>query len=392
MTQPIHIEDRFSELFDGSLSDQEQASAREHLATCEACRSSYASFERATLALSSLRLADTPSAHVDDVMAALAPAFTTRPSGWIRARRILTHAAALLFGVGLAWAFGRSGGTPQGDTEVAPRVVEVVREVPKEILREVPVEVVRTVWIEHVAYLDRPISSSPSRDEQARHELVSKLASALSEVARAAVSFQTTRREGASTLRQSEAEPAPVPATKPMGSEGAPQLAVASPLLDERASGREAHANSRATHRPSNPSWGPSSRPRSLADPSSSEIASPVRILRTDGRVRIRTRGPLAEVVPVLIDTLDDADPNVARAAEQHLESLRAELVGEGALPLRARDSLQERASQSPSDRLLGLFAPAAASEEAPATPDPRASWTDWWLDHSPTLAAANVH
>jgi hypothetical protein len=57
--------------------------------------------------------------------------------------------------------------------------------------------------------------------------------------------------------------------------------------------------------------------------------SAPLRIVRGGDRLRIQTRGALAEIVPALIETLDDSDGSVARAAEQHLEALRAELAGE---------------------------------------------------------------
>ncbi len=339
MNHSSHIEDRFSDLLDGTLEPQESASVQAHLESCAACRSGFEAFERSTNALRNLRLAPTSPAHVRDVQAAVqGPA--KRRLGW----PMLTHAAAILVGLGLAYGpRGCAQPTATPPTEVVREVrvevpVEVTVEVPVEIERvvrvevpiEIPVEVRVEVPIRVIEYVDRPVLNPQRFDHQRTQFMLANIEYALSEITHATNA------------------PSPVPIDP-----GEPTAIVA--VL------------------PPDPDT-----PTSSMTP---RVSSPLRIRRTGDQVRIHTRGTLEEIVPALIDTLNDPDQLVALAVEQHLESLRAELAGDESLkPLSGGGSSVEF------DRPKGLRRLLPSSNHKPDPPlalTSHARWTSWWFNRS---------
>ncbi|MFT5733062.1 MAG: hypothetical protein ACJA2W_000153 [Planctomycetota bacterium] len=113
----------------------------------------------------------------------------------------------------------------------------------------------------------------------------------------------------------------------------------------------------------------PRGRARAVASESSQ---AHVQVRRRDGRVTLVTRGALADVVPVLIDTFETGDRAVAAAAFDRLQSIRAGFGEEGlALSLAAESRLRPGG-------IRGILF--TKNERAPGpTPQDPELWRDWW-------------
>tara|TARA_R110002126_G_scaffold1402_9_gene7988 strand:- start:10008 stop:11039 length:1032 start_codon:yes stop_codon:yes gene_type:complete len=343
MTLSQHVEDRFSDWIDDDLDANERAVVRAHLAACESCRTGLEAFERSTRALRGLRLAPTPIKHVQDVRTAIVS--SRRPR---LALRFLSHAAALLIGIALMWSSrGCAESTSQEPTETVRVVhvevpvevrVEVPVEVPVEVIREVPVDVVREVRVEVpveiIQYVDRPDPRMPKLDVERTYALLADIGGALTEIANA------------------RNQPPPLDVETP--------TAIAN-VTDGSSLSRPAERSN-----------------------------APLRIQRDGDRVLIHTRGSLDDVVPALIGTLNDPNQVVARAVEQHLEALRADLAGDPNLA-----PLGRRIAKVQADRpggLRGLLTSRSEDDEFEVTPDLHARWSEWWHDRPNTLALAGIN
>ena len=121
------------------------------------------------------------------------------------------------------------------------------------------------------------------------------------------------------------------------------------------------------------------------ADRTAQRASAPLRVVRAGDRVRIQTRGALDDVVPALIDSLNDPDDAVARAVEQHLEALRAELAGDAFLTPLAHSDPRDDVDRP--GGLRGLLTAQGDAEEAAAAPDAYTRWSNWWLGRSTSPA-----
>ena len=326
-----HVEASFSDLLDGALGHSDLERVRAHVAACPACSERYDSFARSTRALQRLPIAATPPEHVSGVLAALGAELSAERPAPRRVAGLLSHAAALLVGLGLAFGLrGCASRIPPEGGSVEPQVVEVVREIPVEI----PVEVVREVPVERVEYVDRPVPSPLQLDAEQGARLLTAFAEALSELARVA---------GAESARRNAAADRSVQELAQAQSPDAGSIESPSTVLGEDAPSRS------------------------------------LRIQRSGGSVLIRTRGAMADVVPALIDTLGDPDVAVARAAELHLAALRAEFGGTPDVASPAGQATQE----SRHGGFRGLLASARTEPQDEPAVDSHARWTRWWLEQS---------
>ena len=91
-----------------------------------------------------------------------------------------------------------------------------------------------------------------------------------------------------------------------------------------------------------------------------------------DGKVTLKTRGALSEIVPVLIDTMESGDSDVVAAAFDRLQSIRVDL-GEEALELRDEDGERSRAGG-----IRRLLSSRGSESRQLDLRDP-SLWRDWW-------------
>ncbi len=316
----------FSGHLEGDLSAQQGAEFAQHLEQCAACHASYESFRYALGDLQSLTLRETSRDEVAAVMAAVELAPRSRG---IPRRTLLTHLAAAGVGAVLVWIFW-----PQ-EVRIEELIVEQRVEVPVEVPTEVPVErIVRVevpvevlvkvpVEVERVVTVVNPLQVHFDRFLALNESLI-RLADL------AAQSMEVQRQELAVT-----------PATPPTPPEFVQQVAAQSPRK------------------------------------------SPVKVLRSEGRLSLTTRGSTAEVVPALIAMLSDENPQTRSIVEQRLEQFRSELGG--TLPPTPR---QRAKDTSDFGWLKSLVLGFPAEEERPPTPTPSESWRTWWDSRGEELIA----
>ena len=337
---------------DAGLGAEERRLLEAHLATCGECQQEADALAGPLQALRGMNVPDLESTEVDRIVSAAMPRSSSHWSGW------LSHAAAVLVGVSLmAGGRGCQSDTgslaPDDQVEVAdartlqdPKVSgeavrEVIVEVPVteyvdrvvEVQMEVRVEVPVEKVVERIVYRDRPVvhALQPRLDAQLR------AANLFSQATLAGVQLidrAYTRIDQRGVPSASGAAPTVGPAR--------PRV-IAKALEDPAAP--KARYESKRTH---------------------------LEVRRVGGRVTLRTRGSLLEVVPVLIDTLESEDGAVVAAALDSLQSIHADLGP------RAVDLRPEAAPPSRRSGLRALLssrkAPIRASELDNAT-----LWRDWW-------------
>ena len=264
-----------------------------------------------------------------------------------------SHAAAILLGVLLARSWG--GSLFSGDSDawrmvsvdsgepalrevrvevpvetIVERLVEV--KVPVEVAVEVPVEVMVEVpvEVERIIYRDRPVP----HPLQARWDTQLAVANTMGKAGLLALQgLDRTLSRMANHASGPELDFPVEPAV----------IAAAEPRKRGRA--RIAAAESSQAH---------------------------VEVRRRSGRVTLVTRGALADVVPVLIDTLEAGDDDVRTAAFDRPQSIRADF-GEEGLALSAPSKDRARPGG-----IRGLLYHKNERAPAPAPEDP-ALWRDWW-------------
>jgi len=300
-----------------------------------------------------VRLGPTPPEHVVAVLAAL-------PRVWPSARivaqpgsrwlvRTLSHVAALALGVALARGLWRA------PTPHAPEPVEFVREVrvevPVEVLVEVPVEVavLKEIRVEVPVEVVRVVEVEREVPGPVRIEYVERVVThpLQLDADRALALF-----EGA----------------------GRALLALSARASRDGLAPRPPHDTDRSRLAQSDRVVSPSA----AADGGGQPGLEAVVIARDGSRITVRTRGPVADVVPALIATLDDPDAAVASAAEAHLEALRRRLSTDGGAVQVTNARPVRRFDRAPGATFGQPFDP---------TEDRRSRWRDWWV-HSPAFAA----
>jgi len=350
-----HVDELMSRALDGELGGEEQARFDVHVAACDACAAEFEALRDSVEALRGRGADPLEGATVAAIVGRAMPdrAMPAAPRRrWRRPVLIVSHAAALLVGLLLAWQLG-----PRGEGEPTPPIERVVRvevpvEVPVETIREVPVEVpVEVVVTERVEVpVDRIVR------EVVTQPVPSPLQPRLDEalfLARSAVALAST---GADALGDAfEASTARIAAAA--RSDAAARV-DRDPLEPDGGAGRA-----------------PAPRREARAGRVASADAGAALVVRREGdRVQLSTRGTLEEVVPALIDALDSGEPAVAAAALDHLEGLRADLDGATAFAEPGADRVDRAGG------IRGLIGSSQARfADADDGPDAAARWRDWW-------------
>lgn len=358
--QDVHeqIDAWVSRWIDGDLSEEELAVYGAHLAACEACALRAEELVQSVEALRSLELPRLDSGDVSSIVAAAlpvgAPAVPVLAGPGSARRRpaaaVLTHAAALVAGLGLAWAFLRTE-TPEPlervvrvevpvEKEVTREVrVEVPVEVRVEVPVEVPVEVVVEKPVEVLVEVPTPHPMQPRWDETLG--VARGVAGLVAQGATALDRALTRRAQRIAAASVVEPEPERPVVAEPPGTRAS--VAVA-------------------------------------AGPREGGVGLVVR--RVGGRVSLRTVGAPEEYVPALIDALDGDDAAVAAAALDRLEVLRDEMGGAPRAALVSFD-----ADEGAVDAAGGIRGLLRASRERRADEDssvPSSAWRDWWNSVEP--------
>lgn len=321
-------EDRFSEFHEGSLQAAETQRLEAHLADCEACRRNFESFRYALGDLQALEVRETSETEVASILAAVDLATqdtpAARPTG--RIHPFVSHLVAAGIGALLIWFFW--------PREIAGEQVVVEREVPVETVVEklveveVPVEVVREVPVEVERIVEVEVERFVAHPLQANADRLLAFSESVVELA---------------LLAEGEREQ---------------NLAVETEV-DE---------------------------PSESLFVSREELRSPVRVVRSEEDVSIRTRGSTSEVVPVLIGMLTDPDSRVRTVVQQRLEEIRGVAGTPGAEvepPTRTPVGIANLRA------LIHGTKPAAEPvDESPEAQIER--WREWWASESTNLAAAD--
>lgn len=326
----------FSDRLDGALDEQARARFDAHVSECADCTREWREFQQATGALQSLGVPPLEAGYVDAVvgaaLSATPAAASITPRSW---RRVASHAAALLLGAALFGAFAREGAPAE------PEVREVVRTEIREVLVPGPTPEPELVieWRERTAveieYVDREVV----REVEVERPV---------EVFVRDRSFEGTLAtigEGlaawGSAVSSFERELTPIE-TQPEDEVWVRQLTRSDP---------------------------PPQRP--LAEPTRDATLV---VRRDEGRVSLRTRGTLEEIVPALIARLEDEDPAIQQAVESRLLEIQSQLggseattvevtAGDGFGPIGWRRWWPEESED--------------AAEESSATE----RWSAWWLN-----------
>ena len=126
----------------------------------------------------------------------------------------------------------------------------------------------------------------------------------------------------------------------------------------------------------------PAPRPTERVVRERTALASSVSIRRFEGDVRLETRGPLADVVPLLVAQLDDEDPRVRGLVARRLESIRDELAADPVLGSRLREVAEHvEVERSVFERWFG--------DEPDPKRDPSDRWSEWRSVNRELLVAA---
>lgn len=326
---------------DAEFGEEQRRRLEDHLATCDGCRAEAAAWEAPMGALAGLTVPPLEDGEIDRIVNAALPHSSSGPrwSGW------WSHAAAVLLGVSVV-ALPRGCEQGTGAVEIREVAVEVPVEVPievpverivekrVEVLVEVPVEttVEKPVEkiVERIVYRDRVVMN----DLQPRFDAQLRAANLLSDAARTGL-----RLVDRAYQRIEE---------RSIGAEVTPPIAVqpTRPQVQAKAGGRSTRRTERQrTH---------------------------LEVRRVDGRVTLRTRGSVVEVIPVLIDKLGSEDGAVVAAAADRLQSMRANF---GSRAVELRPSNPAPARRSGIRALLSSGSTKVRASEL----DDADLWRDWW-------------
>ena len=386
-----HASDLFSDLHEGALSTEVAAKLEEHLAGCTSCASEYASFEEALGALQALGTAETSdevrSAILSAVDSAAREESGERDESFRRAAlvaqgrtivrerrsRVGSHAVAVLMGAAAVYLLfflwpwptvERIGSdrelandsTTEADSaldevvqplanefeepEQAEQFVaevevrEVIRYVEKRV--EVPVEVPVEVEVERLVYRGPlfEVDTTPLAD------VLGSLVAGLDDSNRLRERELLARAEEDEAMSQPELETLIADAARPLRAE------LNTPSLARR------------------------------------QLGASVSVRREGGQVQLLTRGPLAELVPVLLSRLDDEDEEIVALVERQLENIRQRAHEDQEVVTQLTTPVLVAPTPSMVDRLLGRrdVNPQASWEE---------SWRAWWAVNRELLIEA---
>lgn len=374
----------FSELVDGTLSPARERLVRAHVDSCERCRERWAELDAA---LGALR-ASGPTPTGDALRAAVMRSADEAASADAAAERSFERARALqdarfgrrqgrrLAGASLISAlgglaagfvlfFGSDRGVPASTEARAPELAHVepiesagsaaTEAVPERAPRVRYVAVPVATWIERtevvprVVEVERTVARGPwiALDLAPLERALDRLGE------RATRSLADTLARVASLAQPGD----------PAGGPVEPARVAAAP----------------PTARPDRPDR-PEPAVRAPRERSSTVPSLAVR--QSGDEVRLEARGPIADVVSMLIARLDDDDPRVQRLVEGRLESIRSELAADPVLGPRLRAVVAREEADE------GLFEGWFGAEPPPERA-PRERWSEWRSLNRAVLIAA---
>ena len=372
-----HVDHQFSLAVDGDLSRGEELEFTAHLATCERCARTFAEFERSVLAMQGATVPPLSGAALEATVGAAFPELQATPGGPVPFGRsrggeghppgrsgtpwplFLSHAAAVLIGCTLM--FGGRAMFSRGGAQPAPERIEVPVEVIREV--EVPVEVIVEVPKEVIREVIREVPVEVEVERLVPHPLQRRLDAGYGVAANVTDIALLSARGLGGALEAASAQQAMRIAE--LGDEEARRPDVSSEQRPSRSDAIDGPRRS-APRRP----------------------AAALVVLRDGERLSLKTRGTRAQVVPALIDALDDSDPALAAAAHGQLMGIRARMVASG-LDSDSFPQTEERVSASldaPIDRAGGLRGLLRQSRDEGVEPDGGSRseytseyWRTWW-------------
>lgn len=398
---------RFSDHGEDRLDGRAAAAFRTHLDECEDCAASLARFLDATAALKRLRIAPTPPQHLAQIMRAVDSAardtvllasgagasdddfhravFRTaatlprrsergllRRVGGYAATAMLGAAAALLIAARLMPPAPAAPAAPVAALEPAAQATaqdhgapgpRVPASVPAYVPAYVPEEQIRFVSTGPLLKVDVDTEPVARAMDAVGHRAVDRIgasfesmSSSLDHVGRslfaaAVAARDNARAEAAAAPPEAiEAAPAAAPVLGPAVASAAPALAKPLPLA--------------------------AAAPARRAPP-------PVTVRRTGDRLALATAGALVDVVPRLLDLLDDPDAEVVELARDRLEGIRADL----GLPAPG-DAAAERGALA---QFTDLFT-ASERSSPPQMKTDAERWAAWWKRHRLEVLDRETH
>lgn len=354
------IDEWASRALDGELAGDDAARYEAHLEVCASCAERAEELAGAVGALRGLPVRPLDSDEVGAIVAAAMPGLPTAAGaaaapaaagvvlagpGSTRRRRValaVTHAAALVVGLGLAWSLGA-----RAEAEPVERVVRVEVPVDREVRVEVPVEVVKEVTRE--VLVEVPVEVIVEKPVEVEVDVP------------VPHPFQA-RWDGALAMAQGVAS---------LAAHGADAFGAAMERRADRIAAAEAAEFERAV------ASAPVVAQAEPAPVEAQRTRTGLVVRREGGRVSLRTRGTLDEVVPALIDALENEDVAVAAAALDRLEDLRDELGGDG--PAAMTSFAAEERPVDDAGGIRGLLRASRERRSDEPAPDAAEAWRAWW-------------
>ena len=384
-----HVTSLFSDLSEGALSESKEKGVRQHLSGCTTCASEYESFEEALSLLHRLEPAETSeelrTAILSAVDAAVSEQNGERDESFrraallaqgktiVRERRVRfgTHAVAVLVGAAAVyllfffwpWPVGERIGSADelandSTTEVDSALDEVVQPIANEFEEPVEAEqLVAEVEVrEVIRYVEKRVEVPVEVEVERvvyRGPLFKVDTSPLADVFGSLVAVL----DDSNRMREREL----LARTEDNEAESQPELET---LVADAA-------------RP---------LPAALNTPSlaSRQLGASVSVRSESGQVQLLTRGPLAELVPVLLSRLDDEDEEIVALVERQLENIRQRANEDQEVVTQLRTPVLVAPTPSVVDRLFrrGDVNSQATWEE---------SWRAWWSANRELLIEAEA-
>ncbi len=378
MSNCEHIEDLFSDRFDGELTVRDQDTFDQHLAACASCNRNWLDYQEAVAMLGTSGGKETsPELHAATLAAVDAAMIPTRQGSRkkpLLLAAFLGAAAALLLAWLVVGVFRNNALNITIDSEVValqpgesrsqnglllsrsnsgqltvraeaaePEVVEVpveVRvEIPVERIVKVPVEVRVEVPVERIVEV---IVKEPVYIEVDRGPWFTIDTSSLATALRDAGTRLGSGMEALAATRRAA----------PKNIQRSPRIPMRSPVA-------------KTARPPRQPSYAP---------------GSALRVQRTDGRIQLQTSGPIEELVPTLLAQLETPDTELCSMIQRRLAAIHEEAAQD--------PNIRDQLADMPSGRAIptqerSLFGDPARPARTPA---PAVAWAEWWNANSQLL------
>jgi hypothetical protein len=369
VTNCEHIEDQFSDRFDGELSARDQESFNKHVADCTSCNANWLDYqealsilatsggretsaELAAATIAAVDAASMPERHASQtkplVLAALIGAAAALLIAWLAVGLTSTDALNITVDAdvvalqpgeshshgGVTLSRSNSGQLMVRAEDVEPKTVEVRVEVPVDRIVEVPVEVKVPVEVPVEVIVKVPVEVQ--RGPWLTID-TSPLALAVREAGKqlgdSMVALAATRRAVLQAPPKSPIQP------------------IRSPLAK-------------------------TSRPRS----NSYLAGSALRVRRIDDRIVLETSGTLDEVVPSLLAQLETPDTELCSMIQRRLATIHEEAAQD--------PNIRNELADMPSGNAVPVHQPSLFGDPAQPTraPAPAVAWTQWWNANSGLL------